>query len=345
MWARGYENIMNKYDAHKILVIQPMVGIGDMVWHKPWLDQIVTRRNITLMAKPSSQAASVLCDHPNLDIIALHRSERGRRSDHDGWAGFFKMVAAMRAVKADEVWIMHKSWRYAVAALFAGIRKRAGYGFGKQRYFLNCGMALDPSLKKAHPRETAAIFCAQFDIKPKDSHPHITPDEDMRIEAKTVAPKGTFIVMGVGAADGIRRWSPRHFAGLIAKLRKSHPEIDIVLCGSPQEAEIGLAIITALAAIDAEARPPSMMFDQSVKTVIAVHERAELYIGNDTSLINIAAAVGTNAIRIFASSLSVLNSPLIETYLPENPDRMDIPGAIDDIDDDRIHKAAIKYLD
>ena len=63
----------------KILVIQPMVGIGDMVWHKPWLDGIIANHNITLMAKPSSQAAAVLCDHPDLEIIPLHRAERGRK--------------------------------------------------------------------------------------------------------------------------------------------------------------------------------------------------------------------------------------------------------------------------
>ena len=73
-------------------------------------------------------------------------------------------------------------------------------------------------------------------------------------------------------------------------------------------------------------------------------EKATLYVGNDTSLINIAAAVGRNCIRIFASNLSVLSSPLIETALPEDPARMDIAGAIDDIDAGRIHRAASAYL-
>ena len=325
----------------KILVIQPMVGIGDMVWHKPWLDEIINTHHIALMAKPSSQAAAVLCDHPNLEIIPLHRAERGKKSHHDGFFGFFKMVLAMRKAKADEVWILHKSMRYGLAALLAGIKRRAGYGFSKQRYFLNVAQPLSVEFKKSHPRDTASAFCAQFDIHPSDTHPRITPDKAMKSEAAKLAPNSPYIVMGVGAADEIRRWSPERFAGLITKLRINHPNIGVVLCGSPAEAVIGDRIVAAL---EPDIKPPQLMFDQSVKTVIAIHERANLYIGNDTSLINIAAAVGTKAIRIFASHLPVLDSPLIETHLPDNQSRMDVFGAINDIDDDRIYKAALKYI-
>ncbi|MGU9962388.1 MAG: hypothetical protein ACNYPF_05215 [Candidatus Puniceispirillales bacterium WSBS_2018_MAG_OTU23] len=81
-----------------------------------------------------------------------------------------------------------------------------------------------------------------------------------------------------------------------------------------------------------------------MKIVIAVHQAAVLYIDNDTSLINIAVAVGIPVIRIFASNLPVLTSPLIETHLPENPARMDVDGAINDIDKDRIYRAAAQYI-
>ena len=319
-----------------------MVGIGDMVWHKPWLDEMIKARQVILMAKPSAQAASVMMDHPDLAVIPLHRAERGKKNKHDGLVGFFRMVMAMRAVRADEVWILHKSWRYAVAAMLAGIPRRAGYGFGKQKYALNHGQPLSSDLKKAHPRETVMAFAAQFGISPSNSHPIITPDAASRKAAAALVPSGRYIVMGVGAADAIRRWSPARFAELIAKLRASHPQVEVVICGSPAEAVIGDAI---MAALPEGVRPPQLMFDQPVNTVIAVHEKATLYVGNDTSLINIAAAVGRNCIRIFASNLSVLSSPLIETHLPEDPARMDIAGAIDDIDAGRIHRAASAYLD
>jgi heptosyltransferase-2 len=318
-----------------------MVGIGDMVWHKPWLDLIISRHDIALMAKPSAQAAAVMMDHPDLVHVSLHRAERGQKSHHDGVAGFFRMVQAMRGVDADEVWILHKSWRYVAAALLAGIPRRAGYGFGKQKYALNLGIPLPKHFSTAHPRETVAVFCDQFGLRPDDLHPKITPDQSSRKKAKTLVPDTPFIVMGVGAADAIRCWSPQRFAGLIHRLHRSHPDVLVVLCGSHAEASIGDAI---LAALPQQVAPPQLMFNQKVKTVIAVHEKAMLYIGNDTSLINIAAAVGIPAIRIFASSSPVLNSPKIETFLPNDLVRIDQPGAIDDIDDAKVHVAACRYL-
>ncbi|MCE2516831.1 MAG: glycosyltransferase family 9 protein [Alphaproteobacteria bacterium] len=327
--------------GHRTLVIQPMVGIGDMVWHKPWLDAMIAARPITLMAKPSAQAAAVMMDHPELAITPLHRSERGKKGQHDGWLGFLRLVMALRATQADEIWILHKSWRYAAAAWLAGIPKRAGYGFGKQKHGLNHGAPLSPALKRAHPRQTVAAFCAQFGIAPDDEQPRITPDADSRSKAMALAPSRPFIIMGVGAADAIRRWSPMRFAAVIARLHESHPDVPVVLCGSPAESAIAEAIITALPG----ATPaPQCVFDQPVKTVIALHEQAAFYLGNDTSLINIAVATGRPAIRVFASSLPVLDSPLITTFLPPDPKRMDQPGAIDDIDDAAVHAAAAALL-
>ena len=32
----------------KLLVIQPLVGIGDMIWHKPWIDYLCTQNHVIL---------------------------------------------------------------------------------------------------------------------------------------------------------------------------------------------------------------------------------------------------------------------------------------------------------
>ena len=248
----------------------------------------------------------------------------------------------MRSARADHIWILHRSWRYAAAALLARIRFRSGYGIGHQQKFLNDSSALDPSMKKAHPRDSVAAFAAGKGISPRDTHPRITPPEHLRRQADSLVDPGRpLIICGVGAADAERRWGPQRFAGLIDRLARDHPDHSIALCGSPAEAAIGAAVGAALSK---ETPPPLMVFDQPVDVVIGLHARAVLYIGNDTSLINIAAAVGTPAIRIFASTLPVLDSPLIETYLPPDPGRMDIPGSIDDIDDATIAAAASKKL-
>lgn len=329
-------------DRKRILVVQPMVGIGDMVWHKPWLDAMIASHDIVLMAKPSSQSDAVLGEHSGLEILPLYRSQRGQRGLHDGVMGFFRLVVLMRSASADHIWILHRSWRYAAAAMLAGIRYRSGYGTGSQQKFLNDSTPLDQAMKKAHPRDSVAAFLAQKGISVADPNPRISPGRNIVEKAQgLIDPGRKLIICGVGAADQERRWSPHRFAGMIDVLSRQHPEYRIALCGSPQEAGIGKAIYANLGP---DTPPPLMVFDQPVDVVIGLHALAELYIGNDTSLINIAAAVGTPAIRIFASTLPVLDSPLIETFLPPDPARMDIPGSIDDIEDTVIARAASRKL-
>jgi len=308
-----------------------MVGIGDMVWHKPWLDAALTRlpHKVMLMAKPSSQAGMVLAEHAGLEIFPLFRSERGKKGRHDGVIGFFRLVLALRSTRADAIWILHRSWRYGAAAWLAGIPERSGYGLGKQRWFLNKGNGLDGSLWQAHPRVSAAAFFAEKGIMPSDTHPRIIPREvAIARAARILEGAGPLIIFGVGAADAPRRWSPLHFATLLDDLARRYPGYSFALCGSPAEASIGDEICAALSFTTPS---PMMVFDQTIDTVIALHAAARLYIGNDTSLINIAAAVGTPAVRIFASTLPVLDSPLIRTVLPADTARLDIPGSIDDI--------------
>jgi len=319
-----------------------MVGIGDMVWHKPWLDEMVVQFDVTLMAKPSAQASAVMGEYPNLHIIPLLRSERRQKGRHDGIFGFFRMVAAIRSVEAEEVWILHRSWRYGLATLLAGIPLRSGYGLGKQRYYLNGNQGLPKSLKGAHPRSAVKYFSNDKGIVPLNDHPTINvSDEEIKNARLWLADDRPLIICGVGAADAERRWSPTRFASLIDRLSKSHLNVQFALCGSPAEKSIGDAILSA---ISAETPPPLMVFDQTVRHVIALHRCADLYIGNDTSLINIAAAVGTPAIRIFASTKPVLDSPLIETFYPDDPERMDIAGSIDDIDDSVVAKRVLEKL-
>ncbi|NBQ84094.1 MAG: hypothetical protein EBU10_07700, partial [Alphaproteobacteria bacterium] len=127
-------------------------------------------------------------EYPDLKIIPLYRSERGQKGRHDGFLGLFRMAAAIRSTQAEEVWILHRSWRYGLAALIAGIPLRSGYGLGKQRYFLNGNQGLPKALKGAHPRDAVTHFCAEKGITPEDDHPQIKVSDDEVRAARSLLP-------------------------------------------------------------------------------------------------------------------------------------------------------------
>ena len=313
-----------------------------MVWHKPWLDVLAENRNMVLMSKPSSHAEAVMAEHEGLAVIPLHRAERGRKGRHDGFFGFFRMIAAIRSAGADEVYILHRSWRYGAAAWLAGIRRRSGYGLGAQSLFLNVFKGLPRSLEGGHPRDAMACFAESLGIHVEDDHPRIRVTDDEVAESATlVGNDRPLVILGVGAADEERRWSPGRFAELLDQLATTHGGCNYALCGSPAEKPLGEAVVGALAV---DTPKPMLVFDQTVRSIIALHRHAVLYIGNDTSLINIAAAVGAEAIRIIASDLPLLDSPLIETILPADKSRIGVPGSIDDISPGEVAEMARRKL-
>ena len=42
-------------ESGPLLIIQPLVGIGDMIWHKPWLDDLIAQNDVILATKQSAQ--------------------------------------------------------------------------------------------------------------------------------------------------------------------------------------------------------------------------------------------------------------------------------------------------
>lgn len=130
------------------------------------------------------------------------------------------------------------------------------------------------------------------------------------------------VVMGVGAMDDERKWPPAHFAALAARLRAHAPATRILVMGAPSEQPIIDAVLADPAAPDGLI-PNTAPLDEAIALINA----ARLYVGNDTSLLNIAAACGRPAAGIFAQSTPLDYS---DSILPiAEPDgRFGEPGAI-----------------
>jgi heptosyltransferase-2 len=108
-------------------VIQPLPGIGDMVWHLPHLQAIAAHAGapVTLLAKPRSLADQLLVNEPAVGgIIWLDLNPNGRRGAHDGIGGFRRLVQTLRQPGFGSVVLLHHSDRLAAAAWMAGVPDR-----------------------------------------------------------------------------------------------------------------------------------------------------------------------------------------------------------------------------
>ena len=77
----------------KVLVIQPKIGMGDMVIYLPYIHAISRKYNtaVSLLVKNNSRADELLAEDEKInEIITLERNKESN-GYHDGIKGFFNL--------------------------------------------------------------------------------------------------------------------------------------------------------------------------------------------------------------------------------------------------------------
>ena len=337
----------------RLLVVQPLVGIGDMVWHKPWIDHLAGHFEVILAAKPTARSQVLFHGTDGIvDWLDIDRSLRGRRGRHDGFAGLLRLAADFRAARADQVMILHHSATYAIAARLAGIPVRWGYGMGSSHRWLNAGGFLGDDDRNTRPTKKLGRFAIAngFGLQPPVwtmSTPDAARDrarawcdENSIVADPMHSPGGrNMVIFGVGAMDDERQWPPACFAELAAMLQSAAPKTKILLMGAPSEMSIIEAVLADPAA------PPGLIANTApLDEAVALITAARAYIGNDTSLLNIAAACGRPAIGIFAQSEPLdYSDNIIPVALPDG--RFGEAGAIRRISAAQAYDVAARVLE
>src|SRR6202042_2736897 len=110
-----------------VAVVQPLPGIGDMVWHMPHIRAIAAASGapITLLAKPRSLADQLFAGEPTVDaILPLDLNPGGRRGRHDGIIGLVRLARLMQGGRFGTIILLHHSVSIAAAAWLARIPRR-----------------------------------------------------------------------------------------------------------------------------------------------------------------------------------------------------------------------------
>jgi heptosyltransferase-2 len=118
------------------VVIQSKQGIGDVIWHLPYLRAIAAASpggKVVFLALPSTYAQELLQAEPCVErtIYFENRGSELRRIAHQ-----IHLTHTLRGLRCDTAWILDVGVRPAIAALLAGIANRIGVGIGPQRWFI-----------------------------------------------------------------------------------------------------------------------------------------------------------------------------------------------------------------
>jgi heptosyltransferase-2 len=286
----------------RLAVVQPLPGIGDMIWHLPHLRALAAAVGgaVTLITKPRSGAGELLAAEPAVrDIMWLDRNPAGRRGRHDGLPGILRLAAELRARRFDAVVLLHHSVTLATAARVAGIPVRAGYGYGAQRWLLNRGPVMSRRMMREHQFQRATAWLRAAGIAMADSEPVLAIADAARraaaVRLQEVA--RPFVAIGIGASEPSRQWGAAGFAALAGGLRAAGWD-SLVLLGGAAET----ALAAEIQRLAGDARLTSAL-GWRLDEVAALLVEATFYVGNNTGVMNMAAAVGIPTYALFGTTL------------------------------------------
>lgn len=302
---------------HRLLVVQPLPGIGDMVWHLPHIRALARHAGgpVTLVAKPRSRADEIFAAEDTVrEIIWVDRNPKGASGAHDWPLGLWRLIRALRVGRFDAAVLLHHSPSLAFATLAAGIPLRQGYGIGVQRWFLNRGPYLAQALWRQHrPLQRATLFLEAANIAMDEAEQYlpIAPAARLAVQQRLREVKRPFVVLGIGSSEPTRQWGAPRFAAL-ARVLIDAGWPGLALVGGPGEETLRREICAALAN-DAARVVPALGWH--LAETAALLAAASFYVGNDTGVMNMAAAVGTRAYALFGTTPALHHSSQIVPIL------------------------------
>ncbi len=301
----------------RTLVIQPLPGIGDMVWHLPHLHAIAATTphgQVSVLTKPRSLADRLLMADASVEEVLWLKRNPG---EHDGVAGLLRLAAELRRRRFASVWILHASARYAMACWLAGIPHRIGYGVGAQRLFLDRRVRLPEECRREHPIDQATRLlrlCGLDDIEDEPRLP-VSAQADAEVRARHADAAPPWLALGLGSSEPFKQWGADNFAALAHRLTMAS-SATLFLVGGPGERAIAEH---CLARLDARWHGRiRLAVGLPLEQTVALLARCRLYVGNDTGVLNIAAATGVDALGLFGSSPPLRHSRHIHAIYPDD---------------------------
>jgi ADP-heptose:LPS heptosyltransferase len=290
---------------HGVSVVIPIVaGIGNALLAVPMIRQLKRKRpdaRTTVLARIDAMA-EVFRRLPEVDETIV----TGK-----GWRGLKNMVLGSRRRKPDAYLVPFPSnrWQYSMLALTSGARRRVLHaypvGYWRALHFLPATRVL--ARRGIHDVEQNLGLLRALGIEPDapEAPTFALTDEDRRSAASRIGnlPDDLRpIIVHAGSANTVlaraKRWSSESYAQLIDALSREFGAERILLVEGPDEAGVAQEITGIRDTTASRVRVIRMTGPLSDAAVLL--ERAALYVGSDSGLAHLAAAVGTPAVTIFA---------------------------------------------
>ena len=268
----------------KVLVIQPKIGMGDMVIYLPYIHAISKKyqKPVSILVKENSRASQLLAEDKHIkEIIKLDRT-KNKSGVHDGLSGIFKLSRDLKLKKFDKVFIFNSSLRYLLISKIAGIKNISQYPLFR---------------KKDNIVTSAKIFTENELGEIVSTQPELIVNDNKVNETKQKFSKEfKHICLGISASGPTKRWDVKNFIKLCIDINARTPSKFYIAAGNNDKDLIDQFL-------NSELSNNCISFkDLKISETLPIIKNCNIYIGNDTGWLHISSALGVKCLALFMDS-------------------------------------------
>lgn len=226
-------------------------------------------------------------------------------------------IKAGKWQRADLAIIFPNSFKSALVACIAGIKKRIGYASQNRSMLLTTAVPV-PEWKES--RHEVYYYLNLVDAAGRAHGGDMSPDDEpsasisipdaaretarQTLERAGIDPGRKIVGLAPGSTNSrAKRWTPESFARLGDRLR-AELNVNVVLLGSAGDAEVSARVMEL-----ATEKPFDLTGKTDILAAAGVLTEIDLLISNDMGLAHLAPAVGTETIVIFGPTNPVTTRP------------------------------------
>jgi len=257
----------------QILIIQPKIGIGDMIIYLPYIHAISKnyKKSVSVLVKDNSRAKELLAEDNHIkEIITL-------KKEMDGVGGIFRLSKELKKRNFDKVFIFNSSLRYNLVVRLAGIKSIYQYPLfrSKDNIVLSAKIFTEDVINEVASTEPNLI------IKKTEN------DLDRNFK---------HICLGISASGPTKRWNINNYIKLADKINKEI-KCKFYLAGGKNDIDL----INKFK--NSNVVKNSVSFEKlSIRETLPIIKNMNLMISNDTSWSHIAVALKVKTLTLFMDS-------------------------------------------
>jgi len=235
--------------------------------------------------------------------------------EHAGWRGRERLAAELRGGKYDVALLLQNAFDAAWLAWRAKIPRRIGYARDGRSFLLTDAVRVPrtgeiPAHEKFYYLELLRRV-GWIEALPDEKYIRLEVSAgqqtaaEQKLQAAGSKAEAARIAVGAGASYGSAKcWPPERFAEALNQLQEK-AEADVILFGTAGETGVTEAIAAKL-----RKAPISLAGQTTIAELPALLSRCQMFLGNDSGAMHVAAAVGLPVVAVFGPTDPLGTAPV-----------------------------------